>query len=86
MIAIDITVRDDVRQFSETIFLKVPEGVDEFQAANRAAEFIESRISRSRERPIPPGVEIVGEVYTKSLPSPDKEREPPADDQSVTDE
>ena len=72
MIAIDITVRDDVRQFSETILLKVPQGVSDTLAANRASQFVESRIKLARAMPLPPGVEIVGEVYTKSLPDVDK--------------
>ena len=64
MIAIDITVRDDVRQFRETIFLKVPQGIDEALAGERARKFVESRIVLARDLPLPSGVEIVGEVYT----------------------
>ena len=64
MIAIDITVRDDVRQFSETIFLKVPQDIPAAFAAVRAATFIGAAIPRARALPLPPGVEIIGEVFT----------------------
>ena len=64
MIAIDITVRDDVRQFSETIFLKVPQDISSTLASARAAQFIGEAIPRARSLPLPPGVEIVGEVFT----------------------